>query len=311
MRSDGNGIMRKLLILATVWGMGLGVIDLSGETLTVKGSDTLVNVVQVLAENYRSQTGERVSVGGGGSGAGIKAIMQKSSQGGCHIASSSRKIKEKEVERAEKMGVKLTEVVIARDGLCVIVNTSNPISQMTYQQIQAVYQGQIKKWNKIEKNNWFSKKRRNQITILGRQPSSGTYVYFRDEVVQGDYSFSMLQLAGNAQILETVSRDESAIGYVGVGYLRKAPKNIKAIKLSRDGEFFYHPVEDEKDYPLVRPLFQYITTAQNKTMREKIRGFIGFILSKPGQLIVEKEGFLNIGPVYQRQNQERLSYELK
>jgi phosphate transport system substrate-binding protein len=238
-------------IPATVWG---------GEVL-IKGSDTLLNLVQQLAEAYmRKHQDVEISVVGGGSGVGIAALID----GNVDIANASRKIKPKELKRAKENGVEPVEFVIAIDALAIIVNPRNPVDKLTIEQLGAIYRGEIGNWKEVGGPDM-------RITLYGRQPVSGTFVFFRERVLKGDYSPRMRQMAGNAQIVEAVKRDRSGIGYVGLGYVKKA-KGVKVISVRerRKGKplryisplvFLTPPRPGERkpdigEYPLARPLFQ-------------------------------------------------------
>jgi len=215
--------MKKLITIVTIATLALGSA-LTARELVVKGSDTILNLVQNLAEAFSAaQPDVTVSVTGGGSGVGINAIMSSETD----IADASRSIKSKEITTARSNGVNPTEYVIAIDGVCIIVNASNSVEKLTLDQFSQLYQGKIANWSQVGGPN-------KKVSLYGRQPSSGTFVYVRDEAVKAEYSASMRQMNGNAQIVEAVKGDEGGIGYVGVGYARE--QGIKVLKLSKDGQ---------------------------------------------------------------------------
>ena len=264
---------------------GLATALMAGEVL-VKGSDTLLNLVQRMAEEFGSvQPDVTVSVTGGGSGVGINAITN----GECDIADASRSIKSKEISTARANGVNPTEIVIAIDGLSVIVASANPVDRLTIDQLGAIYRGEVKNWSEVGGPN-------KKITLYGRQPSSGTFVFFREEVLKGEYAPGMRQMNGNSQIVEAVKADAGGIGYVGLGYIRDV-EGIKPLKLSNVGEFV-SPLDEEPvkagKYPLTRPLYQYT----NGNPKGEAKSFIEFELSEDGQKIVEEEGFLPVTSDY-------------
>ena len=267
----------------------------SADEVLVKGSDTLLNLVQQGTEAYMTENPDaEISVVGGGSGVGIASLIDAN----VDIANSSRKIKEKEVKKAQDNGVEIVEIVVAIDGLAVIVNPENPIEKLTLEKLGAIYRGEIKNWKDVGGPDM-------SINLYGRQPSSGTFVFFRDFVLKGDYYPRMRQMAGNAQIVEGVKGDKSGIGYVGLGYV-KGSKGLKVLSIGkRKGNepityvtpmVFIQPLKpgqkkpEPTDYPLTRPLFQYTNGLPTGTAKD----FIKFELSDKGQEVVEKVGFLKL-----------------
>jgi phosphate transport system substrate-binding protein len=283
--------MKKLLTFAVLAAL---VTTLAAREVMVKGSDTMLNLAQKLAEAFGAANPDiTVSVAGGGSGVGINAIMS----GETDVANSSRPIKSKEISTARSNGVSPVEYPIAIDGVCVIVNASNPIEKLTVSQFGQLYQGKIANWSAIGGPN-------KKVSLYGRQPNSGTFVYVRDEAVKAEYSPAMRQMNGNAQIVEGVKADEGAIGYVGVGYAREP--GIKVLSLSKDGSSYFSPLDKEAvdagSYPLARPLFQYT----NGKAKGDAKALIEFELSTEGQKIVSDEGFYPLTQKYQDRNNANL-----
>jgi len=262
------------------------------EMLQIKGSDTLINLVQRLAEEYMEKNPEKyIAVTGGGSGTGIAALIN----GKCDIANASRLMKSKEVVQATDNGVKVNRVVIAMDGLSVITNGNSPVTQLTVDEIGKIFRGEITNWSEVGGPDM-------SITLYGRQSNSGTFVFFRDAILKGDYSQKMNRMNGNAQIVEAVKQDRSGIGYVGVGYVKEAT-GLNVLKVaSRAGEVYASPLNsaDVKSgkYPIARPLNQYI----NGTPTGALRDFLKFELSYDGQKVVEDEGFFQIPTEYEELN---------
>jgi phosphate transport system substrate-binding protein len=270
------------------------VTTLAAREVMVKGSDTMLNLAQSLAEAFGSASPDiTVSVAGGGSGVGVNAIMS----GETDIANSSRPIKSKEVSTARSNGINPVEYAIAIDGVCIIVNASNPIEKLTVSQLGQLYQGKVANWSALGGPNA-------KVSLYGRQPNSGTFVYVRDEAVKGEYAASMRQMNGNAQIVEGVKGDAGAIGYVGVGYAREP--GVKVLNLSKDGTNYYSPLDkaavDAGNYPLARPLFQYT----NGKAKGDAKALIEFELSTEGQKIVSDEGFYPLTQKYQDRNNANL-----
>jgi phosphate transport system substrate-binding protein len=166
---------------------------------------------------------------------------------------------------------------------------------LTVDQIGKIYRGEAKNWSEFGGNN-------SPITLYGRQSNSGTYDFMKENVMKGEYASSMKSMNGNAQIVEAVKQDVSAIGYVGVGYAQEAT-GITALKVAVNPTMgYYSPfnVLDVKTgrYPITRPLNQYL----NGMPTGFIKDFILFELSGEGQSIVEKEGFYQIPEEYQKYN---------
>ena len=287
--------MRKPMLLTLLAVLLFVVSALRAEEVLIKGSDTLLNLVQQEAEAYMAEKPDaEISVVGGGSGVGLAALID----GSVDIADASRKIKEKEIRRARQNGVEVVEIVIAMDALAIIVNPQNTIQDLTVEKLGAIYRGEVKNWREVGGADM-------KINLYGRQPSSGTFVFFRENVIKGDYFPRMRQMAGNAQIVEAVKNDKSGIGYVGLGYV-KGSKGIKVLSIGKrkDGkrikyvspQVFISPSKagqkkpEPQDYPLTRHLFQYTCGAPNGSARD----FIRFELGAGGQAIVEKVGFLKL-----------------
>jgi len=271
--------------------------------IQIKGSDTLVNLVQILAEAYMEKHPETpIAVLGGGSGTGIAALIN----GTCDIANHSRPLKDKEINLAWEKGIKPRRFIIAVDGVSIIVNESNPIEKLGIDQLGAIYRGEIKSWKEVGGPD-------KQISLYGRQSNSGTYVFFQEHVLgKQNYSPDMMRMNGNAQIVEGIIQDESGIGYVGVGYVTdskkgKVRKGIKVLKVSKDANSpAYSPLDkaavDSGKYPIARPLFQ----STNGKPKDVILDFIKFETGPDGQKIVEREGFFTIGSVHKAQNEKNL-----
>ena len=284
--------MKRLLIISLILGVALLTSNAYADMLQIKGSDTLINLVQRLAEVYMEKNpGKAIAVTGGGSGTGISALIN----GKCDIANASRLMKSKEVEMAVGAGVTPKRVVVAMDGLSVIVNENNPITQLTLDELGKIFRGEVKNWSGVGGSN-------KPITLYGRQSNSGTFVFFQDQVLKADYAQTMNRMNGNAQILEAIKQDETGIGYVGVGYVKDA-SGITVLRVaSRPGAPYASPLSsaDVKSgaYSIARPLMQYV----NGTPTGAIKDFIEFQLSDEGQRIVEEQGFFPNPVEYQQYN---------
>lgn len=285
--------MKRILLSLIISCLFLSGIA-SAEMLQIKGSDTLINVVQRLAEIYMEKNPQKmIAVTGGGSGTGIAALINKR----CAIANASRMMKSKEIEDAKALGVDPKRVVVAIDSLSFIVNPSNPITQLTVEQLGKIYRGDIKNWKELGGTDM-------PINLYGRQPNSGTYDFVKEVILKGEYSPKMKQMNGNAQILESIKSDPSSIGYVGIGYL-KSEKGVTVVRVaSKAGGEYVNPlnIEDVKTgkYPISRPLNQYIDGVAGGDLLE----FLKFELSPEGQKIVEDEGFFAVPKEYMDLNKK-------
>jgi phosphate transport system substrate-binding protein len=283
-------MLKKLMVSIMIIG-AFSSCTKRQKVMQIKGSDTMVNIVQALAENYMSvNKGESLSVTGGGSGTGIAALENNT----CDIANSSRDIKQKEKDSISK-GVK--EIVLGVDGLSVIVAKNNPIEKLTVEDIGKIFRGEITNWKELGGSNI-------EISLYGRQPNSGTYDFFREYVVKADYSKNVKEMNGSSQILEAVSRSNnaSAIGYVGTGYTKSQPDSIKVIRVAKTStQEYYLPDSDNVlsgRYPLSRPLYQYFRA----DMTDLVKKFIAFEISEEGQKIVTENGFFPINEAQRKNN---------
>jgi phosphate transport system substrate-binding protein len=275
------------LILA---GFMLSGINAEAESMIqVKGSDSELNLVQRLAEVFMEKhPAVNIAITGGGSGAGIAALINKTTD----IANSSREMEAKEIEAARKAGVQPFRVVFATDAISIIVNPANPISKLTVEQLGKIYKGQIGNWKDVGGKDV-------KISLYGRQNNSGTYVFLRDFALKGDYSPHMKAMNGNAQMAEAVKRDIAGIGYVAVGYVvnetGEVMPGVKILNIAQDSnsEALSPTVLENimaKKYPITRPLQQYLQGKPSGTILD----FVKFITSEEGQKIVRQNGFFPV-----------------
>lgn len=273
--------MKKYLFLILAGLLAFG-FRTPNTVITVKGSDTLVILAQRWAEIYMSKHPDvTIQVTGGGSGVGISALIN----GTTDICNSSRPMKNSEREKLKQryntLGV---EIKCAKDGLSVYLNEGNPVKELTLEQIKQIYTGQITNWNQVGGPNA-------KIIVYGRENSSGTYVYFKDFVLGGaDYTPSMQSLPGTAAVVNAVSKDKNAIGFGGAAYA----KGIKYAKVKRDANSpAYEPnAENVKtgNYPITRFLYMYTRSKPTGAMKD----YIDWILSSEGQEIVTKIGYFPV-----------------
>jgi phosphate transport system substrate-binding protein len=255
----------------------------AGAVITVKGSDTMVNLCTAWAEAFMKKTpGTQAAVTGGGSGTGIAAMINKTTD----ICSASRKVRDVEIQKAKGAGVEFKETVVALDGISIVVNKANPVEALTLDQLHKIFNGTYKNWTEAGGPD-------GKIIILSRETSSGTYVYFQEEVLLKDnYAQEARLMTSNAAICEAVSQDKNAVGYCGVAYARQA--NVKIVPVKKVAMSMpVMPSDDAiKDgtYPISRPLFLYT----NGEPQGGAKAFIDFALSEEGQKIVEEIGFVRL-----------------
>ncbi|MDH7511711.1 MAG: PstS family phosphate ABC transporter substrate-binding protein [Clostridiales bacterium] len=297
----------KKILMISLFGFGLIASPHIGQAqkrkmIQIKGSDTMVNLVQILAEEYMAKNpGAPIAVSGGGSGTGISAIINQT----CDIANHSREWRQKEIDLAWEKGVKPRFFVIAVDCLSIIVNEKNTVEKLTTFELGAIYRGEIKNWKAVGGPD-------KVVSLYGRQSNSGTYVFMQEHVLGNrNYSADMKEMNGNAQIIEGILQDEGGIGYVGVGYLfdkdGKIRKGIKVLRIAKDNKSpAFSPLDkaavDRGDYPVARPLYQATPGRPNAA----VSAFIAFEIGPEGQKIVEREGFFTIGAKDKEQNEKNL-----
>lgn len=259
--------------------------DVQDETkesvITVKGSDTMVQLAQRWAEQYmKGKQNVQVQVTGGGSGTGLSALIN----GTTDICAASRPMKDSEKQQLQqKYQSAGVEVKVARDGLTIYLNEENPVQALTLAQVKDIYSGKTKNWKEVGGPNAM-------IVLYGRENSSGTYEFFKEHVLnKADFANEMQALPGTAAVVNAVKRDKNGIGFGGVGY----SKGLKeaAIK-TESGETFLPTKENilSEKYPISRYLFLYL----RKTPEGEIKNFLDFILSPDGQKIVANEGFFPV-----------------
>ena len=205
--------------IVSVVGSLLLVVSLSGcgggnKAIQIKGSDTMVNLGQAWSEDFmKSNPAVSIAVTGGGSGTGIAALIGKTTD----IAQASRNMEPKEIEQAEKNGVEPKEIHVANDGITLVVNPANPVSQLTRQQLSDIYTGKVKNWKEVGGQDA-------KIVALSRERNSGTHVFFLEHVVKmgdtknkNEFAPAILMMPSSQAIIEEVKANPSAIGYVGLG----------------------------------------------------------------------------------------------
>jgi phosphate transport system substrate-binding protein len=254
----------------------LGCPQQESGTLSLTGSTTVLPIAQNAAEIYmESHPNVNISVHGGGSGVGIAAIID----GTTDIANASRSIKEKEIETCTSKGINPIGTVVARDGIAIIVHTSNPVKTISLEQLKAIYTGNISNWKDLGGEN-------KKIVVASRDVASGTFELFKKKVLSGEKTREdAIMLASNKAIATTVKDTPGAIGYVGIGYLSDA---VKALTV--EGVLPTRETVLSGEYKISRPLYMYT----NGDPQGLAKDFINFLLSPDGQKIVEEVGFVSL-----------------
>jgi len=248
----------------------------------IKGSDTCLPLSQKEAEVYmKSNSGTSVIVTGGGSGVGIAALIE----GTTDIAQSSRKIKFDERQKMQQGGKTSKEVIIAYDALAIVVHPQNRVTNLTREQLEGIFTGKIKNWKEVGGDDL-------AIIPYARETSSGTYEFIKEYVLKNkNYMNGILSMPATGAIIQSVSQTRGAIGYVGLAYLNP---NVKAIHVSYDkGKAYVEPsVANAKNntYPIVRELYYYYDAKQEAV----VKPYINFVLSAEGQKIVADIGFITL-----------------
>jgi len=251
----------------------------SAETISVKGSDTMVILGQRWAEDYmKKNPSATIQVTGGGSGTGISALIA----GTTDVCQSSRAMKPPEKEKLrDRYNTTGVEIPVARDGLSVYVHASNPINDLTVDQLKKIFTGKITNWKEVGGADA-------RIIVYSRENSSGTYVFFKDNVLGGaDFTPRAQTMPGTGVVVNAVSKEKNGIGYGGAAYA----KGIKILNLKKDANSpAVAPTQENvksSSYALARPLFFYV---RNKPSGA-IKNFVDWVLSAEGQAVAAKVGY--------------------
>jgi phosphate transport system substrate-binding protein len=268
--------MRKFFQQLILGGLclAIGAGTTFAENIVIKGSTTVLPIAQVTLEAYmKANPGAKISLSGGGSGEGIKALID----GSTDIANSSREIKSAEVELAKSKGVEPKEIAVAIDAIVPIVNPKNRVKDLTTDQLSQIYQGKIKNWKEVGGDDL-------QIVVISRDSSSGTFEAWAEMVLNKAKVTPKAQLqASNGAIVQAISKNRYAIGYIGIGYINKTVKPLTVNGVAASAKTAL-----SKEFPVSRFLYMY-TNGEPKGETAK---FIRFVLSPAGQKLVAKEGFV-------------------
>jgi phosphate transport system substrate-binding protein len=262
--------------------------EISG-SFNIIGSNTVTPLTAVWAEDFMNNyPAVNIAVSGPGSGAGIAALINKTTD----ICQASRTIKDSEIEQARAAGVEPNEIQVATDALSVIVHPDNPVTELTTAQLSAIYTGQITNWQEVGGNEA-------EIVAIARDTNSGTHVYFKEKVVQMEgldtedtsleYGGDVLMLPSTEEGVNQVADNTNAIFYPGLGYVTGEVKAL-GIKTTAEDEAIWPSLETALDgtYPIARPLLYYT----NGTPDGVIKAFIDYCLSAEGQARVTEVGYV-------------------
>lgn len=273
-------MMRRSLIIAALLAIAsCAPPPADRQAITMKGSDTMVPLGQRWAEIYMKQHPEvAIQVTGGGSGTGIAALINGTTQ----ICQASRPMKDEEKASVKQQrNNEAVEIPVALDALAVYLSKDNPIEHLDMEQVSRIFRGQVTNWKDVGGNNA-------PILLYGRENNSGTYVFFKEHVLKNaDFAEKYQALPGTAAVINAVQKDLGGIGYGGIGYA----KDVKTIAIRKDaGSDPISPTMENvlnNSYPLSRQLFWYTAGQATGTMKD----FLDWVLSPDGQKIVTDVGY--------------------
>jgi phosphate transport system substrate-binding protein len=269
-----TGYAALLAGIALLFLYGCG--DAGPKKIVIKGSTTVLPIMQNIANAYRETSKTTVYIEGSGSGLGIKSLIE----GKCDIADSSRPIKQEEISASQTGGLEITEILIAYDMVVPVVHPSNRIENLSLDQLKSIYNGSIKNWKEVGGKN-------ENITVVSRDLNSGTYEVWNEKVMKNSIlrADAFLQVS-NETVLETVAENARAIGYLGYGNINKSVKTVKVNGLEES-------IENGKSgvYPLSRKLYLYVN---KKKINKEIQKFTDYVIGKEGQKIVTSTGFISL-----------------
>lgn len=250
------------------------MLVMADKNLTIQGSSTVLPIAQRAAEAYMEKNPDvNISVRGGGSGNGVAALID----GATDIANTSRFLKNKEVSAAVANGIYPVPHRVAMDGIAVVINSSNPVEDLSLEKIKAIYTGQITNWKELGGKD-------QEIVVVSRDSSSGTFEVFEELVLDGEKVVaSALLQASNGAVAGVVSETRGGIGYLGLGYLSPS---LKAVKVN--GVTPTNATVASGQFPIARPLFMFT----NGWPKGLTADFINFILSVEGQKLAEEQGYV-------------------
>lgn len=269
--------IRKLAAIAAAFTIGASLN--AAETIVIKGSDTLgAKMVPQIAEAFKAKMAKQgvdvaFEIAAEGSSTGVASVID----GTAEIGMSSRDPKDKEVAKAKAKGVDMKTITIAKDGIAIIVNESNPLESISIEEIELIFSGDVTDWSGITAQT-------GSISAYTRNTSSGTYAVFQKLGMNSrDYGPDTQKMAGNEQIAAEVAKNPNGIGYVGLAYIETP--GVKVLPVNG-------AAPDASNYPLARPLYYLMNKGEE--LSPLANDFIGFSMSPEGQAIVNRVHFLSI-----------------
>ena len=264
--------MKKLVALLA-FAMLFASSAFAETTIKVNGSTTVLPIMQKIVEAFmKANPDVKISVSGGGSGNGIKSLIDNTTD----IAMASRAMKEKEVKLADSKGVKAKEFAVAIDAIIPVVNPANPLKDITLAQLKDIFMGKVKSWKDLGGSG--------PVVVISRDTSSGTYETWEKLVMKKERVFpgALLQ-ASNGAVVQAVSKNKNALGYIGYGYLDASTKGLVVDGVEGNAE-----TAASGKYPIARELYCYT----NGEPKGAVKKLMDFFLSPAGQAIVKDTGFV-------------------
>ncbi|ARU90437.1 PstS family phosphate ABC transporter substrate-binding protein [Pseudomonas sp. M30-35] len=264
--------------------------------LSSVGSDTLANLMTLWAENYKKfYPNVNIQIQAAGSSTAPPALTEGTS----NLGPMSRKMKDAELQAfEEKYGYKPTAVPVAIDALAVFVHKDNPIKSLTMAQVDAIFSAtrlcgeakDITTWGDAGMTgDWAAK----PIQLFGRNSVSGTYGYFKEEALcKGDFRSNVNEQPGSASVVQSISSTVNAIGYSGIGYKTSSVRAVALVDKEGKAEEATESNALSGKYPLSRFLYVYVNKAPNKPLSPLDAQFLKMVLSKQGQEVVVKDGYI-------------------
>ena len=259
------GIVAAFLLMAST--------ALADTTIKVDGSTTVLPIMQKVVEAYmKAHPDVKISVSGGGSGNGIKALID----GATDVAMASRAMEQKELDLAKSKNVNPNQIVCAIDAIVPVVNPANKLSEISLAQLKDLYMGKITAWKDLGGEG--------PVVVISRDTSSGTYETWEGLVMKKERVFpGALMQASSGAVVQAVSKNKNALGYVGIGYLDASTKALKVDGIEATAEN-----AKSKKFPISRDLYIYT----NGEPAGAVKGLVDFLLSAEGQKLVKEAGFV-------------------
>ncbi len=250
-------------------------------SIKVTGSTTVGPLITKAAEAFEKENAElKITISEGGSGVGIANLIDETTD----LAMSSRPMKESEKEKMREKSHNVTETIVALDALAIVVHPGNPIKELSKEQLNKIFKGEIKNFSEVGGPNL-------EIVPVSRESSSGTFEFFKEAVLEeSEVAANALSQSSNGGVEQTISQTPGAIGYIGLGFMSE---RVKSVNVSWEaGEISVPTMENAKagGYPLTRPLYLYHTEKTAAT----VRPFLDFLLSAAGQQYAVEAGFIPV-----------------